>query len=158
MKVNWYEARRWYIYGGDSPAAIGKRNRATGSIHLPSYEEIANYYGSNLQTFKRRPTKEKWVEIRAFTQNEIAKKASERLMELQIDDLVTETKEAYVRFKSTLRLYDEQIRDKKTKVFPADAVKTQEALLNIVKQASGVDGDEDKDAYKEFMKKVIKGE
>ena len=154
MKVNWYEARRWFVLGGNSPAEISRPNKATGLVSLPSLEQIANYYQVSGKTVRTHSAKEGWVSAREFQQAERDKTVTERLQKLQIDDLVTETKEAYIRFKSTLRLYDEQLRDKKIKVFPADALQTQKALLDIVKQASGIEEDNN-DAYKDFVNNFI---
>lgn len=154
MKVNWYEARRWFVLGGNSPAEISRPNKATGLVSLPSLEQIANYYQVSGKTVRTHSAKEGWVAAREFQQAERDKTVTERLQKLQIDDLVTETKEAYIRFKSTLRLYDEQLRDKKIKVFPADALQTQKALLDIVKQASGIEEDNN-DAYKDFVNNFI---
>jgi hypothetical protein len=154
LKVNWYEARRWFVLGGNSPAEISRPNKATGLVSLPSLEQIANYYQVSGKTVRTHSAKEGWVAAREFQQAERDKTVTERLQKLQIDDLVTETKEAYIRFKSTLRLYDEQLRDKKIKVFPADALQTQKALLDIVKQASGIEEDNN-DAYKDFVNNFI---
>lgn len=154
MRLNWNEIKRLYIYGGDAPTAIGKPNKATGMIHLPSYEEIANFYGVHYQTIAKRARKENWVETRKFTQEEIANKTQERLKEMQIKSLAEVNAENYKIASAVQSKFLEQLMKDKTTVYAGDALAWSKLKQEVAEKASGVEEDNN-DAYKDFVNRFI---
>lgn len=154
MKINWYEARRWYTLGGSSPNEIGKPNKATGIVTMPSLDEIANYYHVSDRTVRKYSARENWVAIRDFQQSERDKKIIERLQEMQIKSLAEVNAENYKIASAVQLKFLEQIKDNKTTVYAGDALAWSKLKQEVAEKASGVEEDNN-DAYKDFVNKFI---
>ena len=141
MRLNWNEIKRLYVYGGDSPMAIGKPNKATGKVHLPSYDEIANFYNAHIQTIAKRARRENWVDLRKFTQEEISKKTEERLKEMQIKSLSEVNAENYKIASAVQSTFLKQMQDGKTSIYAGDALAWSKLKQEISEKVSGVEDD-----------------
>ncbi len=146
-RLNWNEVRRLYIYGGDSPSSVAKPNKATGKVHLPSYQEIANFYGVHIQTIAKRAKKENWREIRQFTQIELSEKTEKRLKELQIKSLTEVNAEHFKIGNLVIQRFLEQMQpcdkdgnpQKPQAIYAKDALGWAKLRQEISEKASDVD-------------------
>lgn len=155
-RIDWKTVRRWYTMGGSSPEEIGKPNKASGVITMPSLDEIASYYNISNRTVRKYSARENWVSIREFQQSERDKKITERLQEMQIKSISEVNAENFKIASAVQAKFLEQLMSGKTTIYAGDALYWSKLKQEISEKASGVDSDEDKDAFKEFMKKVIK--
>ena len=146
-KVNYLEARRYYVHGGSDIKHIGKPNKATGKIEYPSLQTIADFYGVLLQTICKKSKAENWIDRRKQAQEEFDEKASKRLAELGIKSLTEVNAEHFKIGNLVIQRFLEQNqeKDKKGKPQKAQTIYAKDALgwaklrQDISEKASNVD-------------------
>lgn len=153
-RVDWNSLRRWYCEGGESPLNIGKPNKATGIITMPSLEDIANYYHLTPVTVRTHCARENWVAIREYTQKEKDRKLTERLQEMQIKSLAEVNAENYKIASAVQSKFLEQLMKDKTTIYAGDALAWSKLKQEVSEKASGIEEDNN-DAYKDFVDRFI---
>jgi len=156
-KIDWRQAKRWYSLGGESPESIGKPNKATGLITLPSLEEIANYYEVSQTTVRKYSARDNWVAIREFQQIERDRKITERLQELQIKSVSEVNAENYKIASAVQSKFLNQLSEGKTTVYAGDALQWSKLKQEISEKATNIE-ESNRDAYNEFISEVIRND
>lgn len=158
-RVDWYTIKSWYCEGGLSPDKIGIPNKATGTISLPSLEDIANYYQLAPTTVKNHSAKEGWVAIREYRQKKLDETLTDNRLKMQIKSLLEVNAENYKIASAVQSKFLEQLMKDKTTVYAGDALAWSKLKQEVAEKASGIDEDDsDRDAYKEFVRKVVRQE
>lgn len=149
-KVNYLEARRYYVHGGSDIKNIGKPNRATGKIEYPSLQSIANFYGVTLQTLCKKSKSENWIDRRKQAQEDFDEKANKRIAELGIISLAEVNAEHFKIGNLVIKRFLEQNQEKDKQgkpqkpqtIYAKDALGWAKLRQEISEKASNVDSNE----------------